>query len=518
MGEPTHPLAVRLASLEPAWEIERVVATSRTRGACLRIDLASDRVESVRWHDVARAVKLVDVEAHASLARVASDPWFLDEAVLAPSDARIAAAAAAWRALTGRNEPGAEERRFVNFLAQPAEASATAGGELQRALARVDVGWNRSSIETRSRVETGQGEIWALVASTCGTVAETASDAGAAALVMQALAERTAQSNGVTLEPWVTTDGVGLFAHATRATPRETPEEQARRLGDALGRALSTARINGPFAAEARESLLDELGPVPRPGFFATLGALSGGHPSWLDPRGGVTSLAALEIHALEARRRAILAGPLRLAVLANATRDQPRHVHDALEEWLRPHRLEPTSCPVAPAVAAKRGEIAVEPNEEMVRPSAYVAFPVAPTPGGVPREAEWTAYLMNRDGGWLGQTLGSEASARAAVLGGKNAAGFVIELQAGDDPTPSIASVRSLLDRLSRGAATEAEAEIARKRFADIEAEALRDPRYRLASTWSGITPRRTDLASLRRFQQALAADRHVVVIVRSK
>jgi hypothetical protein len=93
-----------------------------------------------------------------------------------------------------------------------------------------------------------------------------------------------------------------------------------------------------------------------------------------------------------------------------------------------------------------------------------------------------------------------------------------VIELQTADDPAPSVASVRSLLDKLSRGAATEADADMARRRFAEVEAEAMRDPRFRLASTWSGITPRRSDLASLRRFQQSLAADRHVVVYVRSK
>jgi hypothetical protein len=517
MGEPTHPLAVRLAALDPAWEIERVVATSRSRGACLRVDLRSDRIETVRWMDVARAAKLVDVEAHAALGRVSSDPWFLDEAVLGPSDARVAAAAAAWRALTNRTPASDEERRFVSFVAQPGEASASATVELERALLKVERGWTRSSMEQRSRLETGQGELWALVASTCGTVAETASDAGAAALIMQTLAERSAQSNGVSLEPWVTADGVGIFAHAPRATPRETPEEQARRVGDALGRALVTARISGPFAAEARESLLDELGPAPRPGFFATLGALSGGHPSWLDPRGAVTSLSALEIHVLEARRRTLLAGPLRLAVIANATREQPKHVEQALEEWLRPHRLEPTSCPIATPVLPKKGEMTIEPPEG-ARPSAYVAFPIAAVSGGVTREAEWTAYLMNRDGGWLGQTLGADASARAAVLGGKNAAGFVIEVQSAEDPAPSVASVRSLLDRLSRGGATEAEADIARRRFAEIEAEASRDPRFRLASTWSGTPARRTDLASLRRFQQSLAADRHVVVYVRSK
>lgn len=517
MGEPTHPLAVRLGALDPAWEIERVVATSRPRGACLRVDLRSDRIETVRWLDVARAAKLVDVEAHAALGRVASDPWFLDEAVLGPSDARVAAAAAAWRALTGRANAGDRERRFVSFVAQPGESSTNATSELERALLKVERGWTRSGVEQRNRLETGQGELWALVASTCGTVAETASDAGAAALIMQTLAERSAQSNGVTLEPWVTADGVGLFAHAPRATPHETPEEQARRVGDALGRALVTARISGAFAAEARESLLDELGPAPRPGFFATLGALSGGHPSWLDPRGAVTSLAALEIHVLEARRRTLLAGPLRIAVIANATADQPANVEQALEEWLRPHRLEPTSCPVAPAVLPKKGEMTVEPPEG-ARPSAYVAFPIAAISGGVSREAEWTAYLMNRDAGWLAQTLGPDASARAAVLGGKNAAGFVIEVQAADDLAPSVASVRSLLDRLSRGATTEAEADIARRRFAEIEAEAARDPRFRLASTWSGAPVRRTDLASLRRFQQSLAADRHVVVYVRSK
>jgi hypothetical protein len=516
LGEAGTPLALRLASLEPSWEIERVVATARPRGACLRIDVKSDRMEPLRSVDVARTALLVDLEAHRALARVTNDAWFLDEAVLAPSDPRAASAAAAWRALTGRNS-GDAERRFVSFVTQPNEVSAISGAELERTMARIDKSWKRPLLEQRSKLETGQGELWALVGSTCGTVAETASDAGAAALIMSSLARRSPEANGVNIEPWVTTDGVGLFAHATRASAQETPDQLARRVGEALGRALVSVKISGTLAAEAREGLLEDLGPGPRPGFVAALGALSGGHPSWLDPRGGVSSLSALETHVLEARRRALLSGPIRLAVLANATASQPTKVAEGLEDWLRPFRVEPTSCPRASVNVPKRGEISVE-LAEGARPAAYVATPIGSHAGGVSREAEWTAYLMNREGGWLGQTLGPSGSGRAAVLGGKNAAGIVVELQSSDDPAPLVASVRSLFDRLSRGAATQDEAEIARRRFAELGAEAQLDPHFRLVTLFGGSAPRRTDLASLRRFQQGLAADRHVVVYVRAK
>ncbi len=467
--------------------------------------------------DVARAALLIDGEARSALARASNETWVLDEAALTPSDPREAASAAAWRALSGRAAGGAPQRS-VSFVA-PSEGSESSSAELEREIEKAAQSWTRSSIEQKSRLENGQGELWALLASPCGTSGESESDAGAQALVIRTIQARYPQLGGVSIEPWVTADGVGLLAHAPRLSPREAPAELARRMGDALGRAFATSRITGAQAAQAREDLLEELGPGPRPGLGVALDAVSGGHPSWLDPRGLSSSLVALEIHVLESRRRALLQAPLRLAVLSNTSSDQSAKVAAGIEEWLRPLRSTVTSCPTAKKSPARTGEITLEPTDDEARPAAYVALALpTQSTGGVRREAEWTAYLLNRDGGYLSAALPGSASGRAAVLGGKHAGGLVIEISTTDDPAPVVGAVRALLDRLSKGGATQADLDVARRRFAEIDAQAALDPRWRLVSLWTDSKPRAPDLSQLRRFHQWLGSEHHLVVYVRPK
>jgi hypothetical protein len=512
LAGPGSVLAARLSALDGAYSVDRIVATSRVRGACLRIDVRADSVETSPL-EVARAISVVDDEARRSLASRVGQPSSLDDAVVRPAHPADAAAAAAWRALIGK-QPGGITRRAVSWQGP------TPGREreIERATLALDAARQASSVERRLRLEAGQGELWALVASPCGTASESSDDAGVHEVLARALAKKRSALSGVRLEPWITPDSVGLLAHASRLHPDESPGELARRVGDALGRALVATRIGSSDAAETKSDLLDEIGPAGQRGYFAALDAASGGHPSWLDPRGTWRAVSTTLTSTADARRRVLIGGPLRLAVLANARSDQGEAVGSALERWLRPFRNDAGRCPTG-----TRGAIAAtELNVEVTKPEhvrTYVTYPL--TPGGAAREAEWTVHLMNRSGGWLEQTLGSasEARARAALLGGRSASALLIEVVTLEaDRARTVDLLRSLVKNLAQGRATEADAEIARRHFEAQRAERALDPRGRIVDLWRGSPLARADLASWRRFHQSLGATKEIVVHARLK
>ncbi len=512
LAGPGSVLAARLSALDGAYSVDRIVATSRVRGACLRIDVRADSVETSPL-EVARAISVVDDEARRSLASRVGQPRNPRRRGGPPRPPRRRRRRGCL-ARPHRQQPGGITRRAVSWQGPTRAASAKS----ERATLALDAARQASSVERRLRLEAGQGELWALVASPCGTASESSDDAGVHEVLARALAKKRSALSGVRLEPWITPDSVGLLAHASRLHPDESPGELARRVGDALGRALVATRIGSSDAAETKSDLLDEIGPAGQRGYFAALDAASGGHPSWLDPRGTWRAVSTTLTSTADARRRVLIGGPLRLAVLANARSDQGEAVGSALERWLRPFRNDAGRCPTG-----TRGAIAAtELNVEVTKPEhvrTYVTYPL--TPGGAAREAEWTVHLMNRSGGWLEQTLGSasEARARAALLGGRSASALLIEVVTLEaDRARTVDLLRSLVKNLAQGRATEADAEIARRHFEAQRAERALDPRGRIVDLWRGSPLARADLASWRRFHQSLGATKEIVVHARLK
>lgn len=518
LGKPGAALETRLDGLEPAWTLERVIGTTRPRGGCVRVDVRGPRGEPApAIADVARVALLVEEEIERSTARARQSAWSLEDGVLRPTDPRQAAAIAAWRALGGRLEPG-PKRTVVSYGTQGGSQRADSNADLLRALHLVRGEWRRPSLEARERVESGQGEVWLLLASPCGSGGETADDAGLTALALRAAAARHAGSD-VTLEPWVSAEGIGVLAHGARKGPSETPDQHARRVAAALGRAL-TARLSGPHVAAARARLLDDLGPGPDPGYWTALEATAPGHPSWIEPRGTWHSITDASSHAVETQRRWWLRTPLRLATIANAGPAQAGAARDELDRWLRPLRASTASCRKTERSAPKTGELAVEvADDDEPRAAAYVAVPL---PAGPPPEALWTEHLLNRPSGWLDRALrapGLAGAARARVRGGPHAAALIIEIGSFDDQiAPAVAQVRALLDRLSRGAARADDLEIAQRELGRARQAEELDPRRRIVDLWRGRTQGTPDLQSLRRFQRALAPSEHVVVIVKRR
>jgi hypothetical protein len=374
-------------------------------------------------------------------------------------------------------------------------------------------------VDQRARIEPGQGEMWVLLASPCGTAGESNEDAGLAALTLQTLALRRPSVQGVVIEPWIDSDGVGLLAHAPRSSPYETSAELAQRVADALGRALAATRLAAPQVAQARANLLERVGPRPRPAFWLTVDALAPGHPAWLSPRGSFAALSGIQSHEVETSRRTLARGPLRMAAIANSDPGQVETARTRLEEWIRPLRGQPLSCPKHAAPKVRHGALTLESEDASSAGRAYVAAAL-PAGSRISTEAEMLSYLLNRPGGYLDQALSSTTlgSARALLLGGRRAQALIIEVHAFEDrESDAIAQVRGLLGRLARGALSQKDLDLAREELSRAELGASLDPRQRILELWRGEPRRSPSLASMRRFlATALRPEAQIVVRVK--
>jgi hypothetical protein len=522
LGERRSALATHVAALDPSWSVDRVVATTRPRGACLRVDLSVAPGTLAPLHVPAELAALTLDEANRALAASPGTPFSLDQAVLESWDPREAAAIAAWRSLSGRREAGAT-RVLVGYAHPPSDTEPDASFPALVAQASVDR--RVSSLDIRRATEPGQGEYWILLASPCATASETTNSAGMAALSVRTVAQKAVLDDGVRVEPWVSPEGVGLVAHGPRTSSAETPAHQAVRIAAALGRAFAGSQIGPADVAPTRSAMQSDLDPETDPLWPVTLEALSPKRPSLLDPRGTWQSVTDLSTQATETERRALVRGPLRLAALGADAAARTGDAAIELERWLRPERARASRCPTTTPIVARPGEYEVDSAAGAAGSHAVVAvtLPLSPT-GGVPIEAEMTAFLMNRPGGWLERAVrapGLAAHAEATVLGGGDAAAFAIEVATpGATARPAASQVRALLARVAEGTTTQEELAAAKAGYDEAHAAARVDPRRRLIEAWLGRPAvKAPDLATFRAFaHQLFAPERHVVVLTRAK
>lgn len=510
LAAPQATLSRRLAALRPAWQLDRSAAIGRARGACLRVDAVPVHAElGPTSTEVARALGVIAEEARDAVLNGARGE--LDEAIVGATDPAEAAAAAAWRALVGHGEPG-PQRSAVAYVTSPAERPRF---DLAAAVLAERQADKEPLFEVVRRAEPGQGRLWALFAPTCGTSVEAATTAGESALVVSALS-RVAPSGDVTVEPWLAPDGVGLLAGTRRRVPGESSSAQAERLGRALGELIATARPSPTDVATARAELASGLGGEQHRGYFVALDALTGGHPSWLEPRGTFASLASAPSGGYEAALGRWLGRPFRLAVLANGDATQPEVVRRELERWLRPGRGDVARCPSRNHAPAQSTELTLAVSGDAPEGS-YVGIPFPAFEHRLPIEARATLVLLNRSGGFLDQALGElQASATALALGGPDAAALVVEVVATEGQRQAaVDRVRALVDRLAQGRLAAADIETARRELAQSEATELMDPRRRLIATWRGITRAEPPLDAARLFAWLATLRRSGAVVV---
>ncbi|HVW26429.1 MAG TPA: hypothetical protein VHC69_13770 [Polyangiaceae bacterium] len=521
LGDRRAALATHAAALDPAWAVDRVVATTRPRGACLRVDLAVPAGTPLPLRASAEVGALALDEMERALAAAGDSPFSLDRAVLEAWDPREAAAIAAWRALSNRKE--ADAQRVIVSYAHPA-ADTEQDASFAGLVAQANAERRTSSLELRRSSEPGQGEYWLLIGTPCATASETTSSAGISALAMRSLAQK-AEGRDVRVEAWVSAEGVGLLAHAPRESVNEPPLRQALRVAAALGRALAGTQIGPLDVAPARAKMQTELDPETEPFWPVALEALSPKHPSLLDPRGTWQSITDLSTQSVETERRAIVRGPLRLAALGADAAARTGDAALELERWLRPERARASRCAPTTSIVARPGEYEVDAADGAAGSHAVVGvtLPLSPS-GSAPVEAELTAFLLNRPGGYLDRAVrapGLAAHAEATVLGGGDAAALAIEV-ATPGPTARAAAtqVRALLSRLADGTATAEDLATAKASYDESHAAARIDPRLRIVETWLGRAPAKLpDLATLRAFhRQVFAPERHVVVLTRAR
>ena len=507
-------LGLRLRSFLPGYRLERVAFQARPRGACLRVDVALPPGDpGPTPKDAAQAASLISEELRAALPGAAARGPALEENIVEPGDPRQAAARAAWRALTGRQDPGAE-RRFVALSVHPSERAAFNGWA--SAVTDFETRPARAPLETRLRAEAGQGELWLLLGSPCGTLGESNDDAGQSALALT-LAAR-ANSAGVTLEPWLTADAVGLLAHAPRE-PQESAAEHAERVARALARALSERDTSGDALAIAQRELFGAVGGTPRPGYTRLLDALAPDHTAWLEPRGTWASLSVASRDSVAARARDLLRGPLRVAVLANQDDAQATAAAHALERWFAPWRDDPRRCQATAERSARSGELTLTIPNVSNDESAYIGLPFA-SRLKFDREAETFAAALNAPRGPLSRALSDaqlNGSARASIIGGGRAAALVIEIHSSDDDArKATLEVRRALDRALSAALTNDEFNAAQRASDQRALGASLDPRRRIVDLWRGGAPDPAfSRGSLRSFQAALSGAAQVVVYV---
>lgn len=533
LGRAASPLSSKLpALLSPTWRVDEVVGVARASGGCVSVTVkthdAGDGEEPAQR--AADAALLLEREIAAETAAL-HEPTIASRQILGATDPREAATLAAWWALstssdTGHAAPG--QRPFAVVLTlppdvtPPTEATPAAGSErFARALAAARRDAATSALEHRAKVERGQSSMWLLLASPCGAAAEGDHDAGTTAIAALAAVQSAVPPRGVTLEPWITPDGVGVIARGT-LEGNDTPEALARRVADTAAEVMVASPFTDAGLTKARAHALSHLeryaGPVGE-ALEAFAGRAQPTHPSWIVPF-GFRRAAASPRDALEDRWRELTSTPLRLAVIANADMAQATAAIAAAERWVPRAR---SACSVGPAPAADVGRLDKSLPSHGVRAQAIVGARV-PAVGRAEHElAKLTAWVLQGPSGRLQRAIAAVPGARAEVrvLGGRRAAALAIDVRAPAGRVElATKAVHGALDALLRDGVPADERDRAWSAYVAHRDAELADPRERLARLWHGegpgsaLTQAPSEAAWTSFLRESLAAGRRIEVL----
>jgi hypothetical protein len=550
LGDPRGPLAARLAELDLPFRLREVTGAAHVRGGCVGVVLeaapgpsaADGKAEGKAdlAPRVADAVALVHLEARVHLAEMGTAR---DGRVLSrrSGDAREAAERAAWWALADRQSTANALEGSV-ALGIPTRALGRAAGRsdattnakelalepsrdaLAAAVTKAATAWDKPVVEPRSRVESGQGEVWVLLGSPCGTDGESDADAGLTALFTTAAAESVRAPNDVRVEPWVVADGAGVLAHGP-ALAGETAPAHARRIADIAARSFAAEPITNYAIARARTDLLRRDARNDGPALSVLASALAPQHSSWIIAWGSSEPLARSSDAAVLLRAQYLRTGPLRIAVLANTEASQADAAVRAADRWVARRTGDSRACR-APTTASppKPGTYSVPPRPGAV-PEAYLAFPLSPGDEAARAAAMVVAAGLDGDGGLLEKALAGSGfrESQAHVLGWPRAPALVVRIVAPQASLDSaVMQTRALVDRLHKGGLLAPDFERASSARARTALATSLDPRARVVATWRGepidgaATPRIT-AEDVRAFaQKNLAEDTMVVVASR--
>jgi hypothetical protein len=355
-----------------------------------------------------------------------------------------------------------------------------------------------------------------LVGAPCGALAEAEGDAGLATGAALATA-RGREDGDVAVEPFVTSDAIGLVAHGA-ALPGETPASHARRVADAAARAFAADPIEMGRASAARAQLLRAAEQDDGRAMTALALAVAPQRPSWIFPFGTAEALGRSSDAAVLLRAAALRAGPLRVAALANVDAAQADAAVRATDRWVARRPGEPRACPQVTVPAAPRpGTYPVETAGGTTE--ALLALPLAAGDAAAVAAASVVALVLDGPQGLLAAALGQAGLARAwsaRVVGGHAAAALVVRITtAAGALDAAVAQTRALLDRLRQGALTDADVARAASARAAAELAASLEPRARLAALFRGDAPSPApSLDAVRAFSAATLKDDALVIV----
>ncbi len=529
----------RIGALEAGPRVRNVAATAHVGGGCVAVTLEwSARDLAVGGAArMATAIALARQELAVEIAEVPPDGTDASAVTViahAAEDPRDAAERAAfWSFASSRDDASLRTVTTVGIVA--GKDTATDGAFAQRArdvraaLDRAVIAWHEPVVETRSRVEQGQGELWLLFASPCGTHSEGDADAGLSALVAAAAAEHVndgLRGEGARAEGWATQEGVGIIVHGA-ARPSETPRAHARRLADAAARAFAAEALPAHAITRARAQVVARFAEQQDGARSAAVlaSALAPGHPSWVLPWGVADAVGRASDASVAARATALRAGPLRVAVLANVDAAQAQAATQAIDRWIARRPGEARACPAAsPVVAAKSGTYAADGTGGLAE--AWIAAPLANganSANAVDDDAREAASVLvaalDGDGGLLARAFEGTGLARATsarLLGGTRAPALVIRITTPPGSLDAaVAQVRAMLDRLRQGAFSDADRARAQSMREVAAVPLASDPRARLMALFRDDKPHAAPSLDALRALAAVALKDEALVIV---
>jgi hypothetical protein len=524
-------LASRLAALVAPARVTSVAATAHVDGGCLAatLDMAAADVASDLPGRVATVAALARQEMTVEVADATVAPGLGMSLASRAADPRDAAERAAWWLLAGRSGATSDDVRLrvTVGVALPKDGSDAAdparAGAVRSEIDRATLAWHAPVVEKRAQVEAGQGELWLLLASPCGTLGESTDDAGLGAEVATTAAAQVGdEATDASAEAFVAVDGIGVLVHGP-ARPAERPEAHARRLADLAARAFAADALDPRRTADARTMLLLRETDRGERALAALGRALAPGHPSWVAPFGTAAGLSSASDEALSLRAEALRSGPLRVAVLANVDAAQADAAARSVDRWIARRPGEARACTPSPSSSPPRpGTYGVDAPAGAAS-EVLLTFPLA---GGEGPAASWVAAALDGTDGLLARALGGtpqDASTgplarawSATVLGSARPPALVVRIRAADTSLDAaVAQARVLLDRVRQGALTEEDRAHASALVSRAQLAASLDPRARTIALWrgdaSGAAP---SLDAMKAFASSVLRDEALVVV----
>lgn len=509
-----------LAARCPRLRLGSVRSTSMIDGGCLRIDWdANAPLETNLEDEFVEAAQVVIDSIRANDLATEVSQFAKVQAVLEVSEAPLAAQLAAEISLSKDSTQIASNYFDVQLTDAPKRSSEQLAVEL------LPPKFSANRIETVTQIESGQGRMYALLASPCIPTFEPKRLVGSAALFLSVAAERFSGFDGVTLEPWVSSEGAGLVASTGKLHWDESTQAQAERLGRALGRAASTLPVNNEAFFRARAETLVRLGSRPMPALWQAVQSLAPEHPGLVAPEGVYSTIEAISPEELRERQRYWQSGELRLAVSLSDTPAAADRIASVISRWRGVVSRSSGGCRLEAMEPATAGNVQLALESAKSGDAAVTVSIRLPAGDGTSAAyAQWLLRLMAASGGWLeGISVDAPGAMRleATVVGGPKRRGLIIAIGGPTEKAESVAAAVSHLFRElgSGNVPGPLDYKSLDGWYRARELHRRSDPRKRLVELWTGpstgvATPSEPSEAGFRTYLRRAFTEGEVTIV----